>query len=199
MEQGRIRGLVRLLVELRKFLDTFTANDRIAVLSFDTHLKVWSDFTNNFDDIRAVLKDGVLFHSPGPVQQGTYPSLLAHLDLARAQRTYSVEKSLYLLGEALEPLPGSKAIVLVGHGFGFLTRHGVLMVNRYDDTSKMLQAARASVFSLDITDADFHALEVGLQNVSDETGGFFARTNVFTARPLKRLEGALTGLSLIHI
>ena len=69
MEQGRIRGLVRLLVELRKFLDTFTANDRIAVLSFDTHLKVWSDFTNNFDDIRAVLKDGVLFHSPGPVQQ----------------------------------------------------------------------------------------------------------------------------------
>ena len=193
MEQGRIRGLVRLLVELRKFLDTFTANDRIAVLSFDTHLKVWSDFTNNFDDIRAVLKDGVLFHSPGPVQQGTSPSLLAHLDLARAQRTYSVEKSLYLLGEALEPLPGSKAIVLVGHGFGFLTRHGVLMVNRYDDTSKMLQAARASVFSLDITDADFHALEVGLQNVSDETGGFFARTNVFTARPLKRLEGALTG------
>ena len=104
-----------------------------------------------------------------------------------------MEKALYLLGEALEPLPGSKAIVLVGHGFGFLTRHGVLMVNRYDDTSKMLQAARASVFSLDITDADFHALEVGLQNVSDETGGFFARTNVFTARPLKRLAGALTG------
>ena len=199
MERGRIRGLVRLLVELRKFLDTFTPDDRVAVLSFDTYLKVWSDFTNDFDHVRALLKDGVLFQGPGPVQSGPSPSLLAHLDLSRARRTYSVESALRLVGEALKPLPGSKAIVLVGHGFGFLTRDGVLMVNRYDDTSKMLQAARASVFSLDITDADFHALEVGLQNVSDETGGFFARTNVFTARPLRRLEGALAGHYVLFV
>jgi len=45
------------------------------------------------------------------------------------------------------------------------------MVNQYDETSEALQAARASAFSLDITDADFYSLELGLQTVSDETGG----------------------------
>ena len=45
------------------------------------------------------------------------------------------------------------------------------MVNQYDEISEALQAARASVFSLDITDADFYSLELGLQTVSDETGG----------------------------
>ncbi len=199
MERGRIRGLMRMLIELRGFLDTFTPDDRVAVLSFDTYLKIWRDFTNDFDGVRDVLEHGILFQSPGPVQATSVPSLLAHLDPARARQTYSIEKALRLIGDALEPLPGSKSIVLVGHGFGFLTYGGVIMVNQYDETSAALQAARASVFSLDITDADFHALEVGLQAVSDETGGFFARTNVFTAQPLKRLEGALAGHYVLFV
>ena len=199
MERGRIRGLMRMLVEMRGFLDMFTPDDRVAVLSFDTYLKLWRDFTNDFDDVREVLRQDILFRQPGPVQTGPAPSLLANLDPARARSTYSIEKALRLIGDALEPLPGSKSIVLVGHGFGFLTYGGVIMVNRYDETSEALQAARASVFSLDITDADFHALELGLQAVSDETGGFFARTHVFTAKPLERLEGALAGHYVLFV
>ena len=79
MERGRIRGLMRMLVELRGFLDIFRPDDRVAVLSFDTYL------------------------------------------------------------------------------------------------------------------------ELGLQTVSDETGGFFARTNVFTAQPLRRLEGALAGHYVLFV
>jgi len=109
MEQGRIRGLVRLLVELRKFLDTFTSNDRIAVLSFDTYLKVWSDFTNDFDDIRAILKDGILFHSPGPVRQGvpiTTSALGPRPHAAHLQRGKS----------ALPPWRGTRTVTrLKGH------------------------------------------------------------------------------------
>ena len=200
MERSRIRGLVRMLAEVRGFLDTFTPDDRVAVLSFDTYLKIWRDFTNDFDDIREVLEHGILFRSPGPVQATAEPSLLTHLDPAQARKTYSIEKSLRLVGDALEPLPGTKSVILVGHGFGYMTRNfDVILNNRYDETSRALQAARASVFSLDITDADFHALEVGLQNVSDETGGFFARTHVFTERPLKRLEGALAGHYVLFV
>ncbi|MDP7472233.1 MAG: hypothetical protein QGI02_07780, partial [Vicinamibacterales bacterium] len=56
MERGRIRGLIRMLAEVRGFLDTFTPDDRVAVLSFDTYLKIWRDFTNDFDDIDTVLE-----------------------------------------------------------------------------------------------------------------------------------------------
>ena len=199
MERGRIRGLMRMLVELRGFLDTFRPDDRVAVLSFDTYLKIWRDFTNDFDGVRDVLEHGILFRSPGPVREASAPSLLAHPDPARARHTYSIEQAFRLIGDALEPLAGSKSIVLVGHGFGFLTYGGVIMVNQYDETSEALQAARASVFSLDITDADFYSLELGLQTVSDETGGFFARTNVFTAQPLRRLEGALAGHYVLFV
>ena len=133
------------------------------------------------------------------MREASAPSLLAHLDPARARQTSSIEKAFRLIGDALEPLAGSKSIVLVGHGFGFLTYGGAIMVNQYDETSEALQAARASVFSLDITDADFYSLELGLQTVSDETGGFFARTNVFTAQPLRRLEGALAGHYVLFV
>ncbi len=194
MERGRIRGLIRMLAEVRGFLDTFTPDDRVAVLSFDTYLKIWRYFTNDFDDIDTVLEQDVLFRSPGPVQATSAPSLLAHLDPAEARQTYAIEKALRLVGDALEPLPGSKSIVLVGHGFGYMTRNfNVILNNRFRETSLALQAARASVFSLDLTNADGHALEVGLQTVSDETGGFFARTHIFTERALNQLEGALAG------
>ena len=135
MERGRIRGLMRILVELRGFLDTFRPDDRVAVLSFDTYLKIWRDFTNDFDGVRDVLEHGILFRSPGPVREASAPSLLAHLDPARARHTYSIEKTFRLIGNALEPLAGSKSIVLVGHGFGFLTYGGVIMVNQYDEIS----------------------------------------------------------------
>jgi hypothetical protein len=49
------------------------------------------------------------------------------------------------------------------------------------------------VFSLDVTDADYHSLEVGLQLIAAETGGFYARTHLFPAVAMRRLAGALAG------
>ena len=196
LDQQRIRGLMRMLIELRAFVEQFTPDDRIAVLSFDTQLKVWLDFTNDLDDIRWALEHRILFERPGPVQEVSPPSLLAGLDPARARRAASIEKALGLVGQALEPLPGSKSVVLVGHGFGNLTRMGVTMPREYRRTSEMLQQARVSVFCLDITEADYHSLEAGL---ADDTGGFFARTHIFAARPLARLAGALAGHYVLFV
>ena len=119
---------------------------RGAVLSFDSHLKVWLDFTNDLDDVRPLFERGILLERPGPVQQAPPPSLVARLDPARARRSHSVEEALHLIGEALEPLPGSKSIVFVGHGFGDLGPMGVSMVNGYEETRAVLQKARVSVF-----------------------------------------------------
>jgi VWFA-related protein len=199
LERSRIVGLMRMLIETRGFLDTFTASDRVAVLSFDSTLRIWLDFTADLERVRRVLKHGILFERPPAVQQSPFPSLVARLDPARAGRVYSIERALRLLGEALEPLPGAKSIVLIGHGFGRLGPSGVTMENEYELAREALQLARASLFCLDVTDADYHTLEAGLQVAAEDTGGFYARTHVFTQLAMDRLAGALAGYYVLFV
>ena len=180
LERGRIVGFMRMLIEARGLLDTLTPADRVAVLSFDSQLHIWLDFTNDFDRVRRVFKDGILFERAAAVQESVGASLVRRLDPRRATRSYTIEGALRTIGEALEDLPGVKSVVLVGHGFGRLGLNGVSMENGYEEMRDALQKARASVFSLDVTEADYHSLEAGLQLVAADTGGFFARTHIFT-------------------
>jgi VWFA-related protein len=193
LERGRITGLMRMLLDARDFLDTFTEADRIAVLSFDHRLTVWLDFTSDLHRVREVFEHAVLFGRAAPVQGADGPSLLDRLTSRQARQTYTIEDALHRLGEALEPLPGAKSVVLVGHGFGELGLSGVTLPRSYNRAREALQAARASVFSLDVTEADYHSLEKGLQTVAEQTGGFFARTHIFPAQAFNRLAGALAG------
>jgi hypothetical protein len=126
-------------------------------------------------------------------------SLLANLSADEARRAFSIEKSLELIAHALEPLAGAKAVVLIGHGFGRYGVSGVSMEAGYEPAARALLAARASVFSLDVTQADYHSLEAGLQLVSEQTGGFFRRTHLFPALALKRLAAALAGYYVLFV
>jgi VWFA-related protein len=199
LERSRIVGFMRMLIEARGLLDTLTPQDRVAVLSFDSRLQVWLDFTNEFDRVRRVFERGILFERAAAIQESTGPSLLRRLDSRRASRTYTIEGALLRIGEALEPLAGVKSVVLIGHGFGRLGPSGVSMDNEYDAMRDALQAARASVFSLDVTDADYHSLEAGLQLIAADTGGFFARTHIFTDRAIDSLVGALAGHYVLFV
>jgi VWFA-related protein len=199
LEPSRIVGLMRMLLKGRQFLETLTANDRVAILSFDSHLKVWTDFTNNRERLDRVLEHGILFERPPPVQAPPEPSLVERLDPARGRRTYTIERALELIADALEPLPGAKSLVLIGHGFGHFSRTGVRMDRDYDTAREALIAARTSVFSLDVTQADYHSLEAGLQIVAEETGGFYARTHVFPDLAVRRLSGALAGYYVLFV
>lgn len=193
IEPSRLTGLMRMLIESQSFLDELTPRDQIAVLSFDYQLKIWLDFTNDREAVRRVLQREILFRDPQPVQQTSTVSLARGLDPATASKTYTIEKALHRIADALHTLPGSKSIVLVGHGFGRLGWTGVRMEHGYEEARDALMAARTSVFSLDVTNADYHSLEAGLQLVSRETGGFFARTHLFTEQAMNRLSGVLTG------
>jgi VWFA-related protein len=199
LEPSRIVGLMRMLLSSRNLLDTLTPEDRVAILSFDSHLKIWTDFTNDRDTLSRVLGHGVLFERPAKVRPLSAPSLVERLDPETARRTYGIERALERIAAALEPLPGSKSLILIGHGFGRFGRTGVTMENDYDPARRALVAARTSVFSLDVTDADYHSLEFGLQLVADQTGGFFARTNVFPAVAMQRLSGALAGYYVLFV
>ena len=199
MERSRIVGLMRMLIETRSFLDTLGPGDRVAVLSFDSHLKVWTDFTDDRERLRRILQRGVLLERPLPLQPAAGFSLVERLKPEEGRRASSIEQGLALIANALEPLPGAKSIVLVGHGFGRLGYTGVTMEYDYEPARRALLAARASVFSLDVTDADYHSLEAGLQLVSEETGGFFARTHLFPALAMRRLAGALAGYYVLFV
>jgi VWFA-related protein len=199
LESSRIVGLMRMLRASRSFLDTLQPEDRVAVLSFDSHLRIWTDFTSDRARLAPVLERGVLLERPPPVQAGAAPSLVERLDPARGKRANGIERALQLIGDALEPLPGAKSIVLFGHGMGRLTTTGVMMEHDYEPARRALVAARASVFSLDVTDADYHSLEAGLQLVSEATGGFYARTHIFPALVMRRLAGALAGSYVLFV
>jgi VWFA-related protein len=206
-EGHRMPGLLEMLRQTREFLNTLTPGDRVAILSFDSHLRIWTDFTNDLERLRWVLRRGILMEDPPPVQEAAPISLVRHLSQSRGLKTYHIEEGLRLIAEALEPLPGSKAIVLLGHGFGRfkpgiggdLTTSMVDMEHGYEESERALIAARASVFSLDVTRADYHSLELGLQRVSDETGGFYARTHIHPEVAMKKLAGALAGYYVLIV
>ncbi|HEY3043410.1 MAG TPA: VWA domain-containing protein [Vicinamibacterales bacterium] len=199
LEPSRIVGLMRMLQKNRNFLETLTPNDRVAILSFDSHLKIWTDFTNDRERLDRVLAHGVLFERPPPVQAASTPSLVERLDAGRGRKTYTIERALELIGDALEPLPGSKSLILIGHGFGRFSSSGVTMERAYGPARHALVASRTSVFSLDVTNADYHSLEAGLQLVSEETGGFYARTHIFPDFAMQRLSGAIAGYYVLFV
>ena len=198
-EPSRLAGLMRMLIESQSFLDELTPRDRVAVLSFDSQLKIWLDFTNDREAVRRVLQRGILFEDPPPVLETSSAALATRLDPATASKTYTIEKALHRIADAVHDLPGSKSIVLIGHGFGRLGWTGVTMEHGYEDARDALMAARASVFSLDVTNADYHSLDAGLQLVSRETGGFFARTHLFTGQAMNRLASVLAGYYVLFL
>jgi VWFA-related protein len=198
-DRGRLPGLMRMLIESREFIDTLTPRDRVAVLSFDSRLRIWLDFTSDRSRVAHALERGILLETPPASQASGEPSLVARLEPTAVRRAYSIERALRLIGEALEDLPGAKSVVLVGHGFGRLGLGGVSMENEYGAMRTALQAARASVFCLDVTDADYHSLEAGLQLVAADTGGFFVRTHIFPQNAIDRLAGALAGHYVLFV
>ena len=199
LEPSRLAGLMRMLIESQNFLEELGPRDRIAVLSFEYRLKVWLDFTNDREAVRRAMRREVLFGGEPPATPASGVSLTRRLDTTTASKTYSIEKALHRIADAVRDLPGSKSIVLIGHGFGRLGWTGVRMEPAYEDARDALMAARASVFSLDVTDADYHSLEAGLQIVSRDTGGFFARTHLFTGQAMNRLSGALAGYYVLFL
>ena len=84
-------------------------------------------------------------------------------------------------------------MVFFGWGLGRMSPLGVRMEHDYGPAAAALLESRTTVFSLDVTDADYHSLEVGLQQVADDTGGFYARTHDSAAGAMKRLRLALLG------
>ena len=199
LEPSRIEGLMIMLRQAEALLTGFDPDDLVAVASFEHHLELWSDFTTDRAAIRAILARSILFAGRAAELVTGEPPLLARtFDREAARRASSMEAALAVLGEALDRLPGPKALVIVGHGFGRIIggeigRPRVGYEPEYAHARRLLSRARATVYCLDVTRADSHTLEAGLTSLAEDTGGFFMRTNWFPGQAVARLGEALGG------
>jgi VWFA-related protein len=194
-EESRLPGLLRMQKTALTVVDKMAVGDRAAVVSFDSHLKLRLDFTSDRETLRHVIGNVILLGEPRYIPPGPPPSLAEHFDRARARKAASPETALLVLADALKELPGPKTLVFVGWGMGrYDARSGSVTMERdYGPARRTLLEARVTVFCLDVTEADYHSLEVGLQQVAEDTGGFYARTHLFPDQAIRRLEAALSG------
>jgi VWFA-related protein len=189
--RARQKGLMRMGQHLDRFLSTLLPTDRVAVVSYDSHLKLRRDFTADPKEVRAGFFESFSFDEPLPLPPGPFPSLARTFDFAAAKNAASVDRGLALVARALSKIPGGKAMLYFGWG---------LQVDRTPregrDAGEALGAlyeARVNVFTLDISDADYHTLEVRLMQMADLSGGRYEKTHIFTEGALARVVKSLGG------
>lgn len=199
LERSRIEGLLPMLRRAEGLVAALDPADRVAVASFHSHLELWSDFTTDRAAVSAILTRSILFAGrAGELVSGSPPLLPSVFDREAGRRAASMEEALVVVGRALDAIPGPKAVVLVGHGFGRISGGSlqssfVSLEADYAEARRLLTRARATVYCLDVTRADAHTLEAGLVSVAEDTGGLFLRTNWFPGQAVSRLAEALRG------
>jgi VWFA-related protein len=189
----RVRGQMKILALGDDWLDWIEPEDRVAVLSFDSHLKFRLDFTNDKHAIAYAMQQALYVDDPPWPQRVPLPSLGSHMKQEDLMKAGSPERALIEIGNGLMNIPGSKSLIFFSWGLGRFTRSGVHMAPNYGIARQALERARVSVFSIDFTEADAHSLSVGLEKVAADTGGFYASTHNFPHLAAQRLQRTLSG------
>ncbi len=187
----RQKGLMNMGQHLDRFLSTLLPTDRVAVVSYDSHLKLRRDFTADPKEIRAAFFESFTFDEPRRPTPGSFPSLAGSFDFAEAKKASSVDRALVLVANALSKIPGGKAMLFFG--WGLQVDHGPKEARDAGEAIAALYEARVNMFTLDISDADYHTLEVRLMEAADLTGGRYEKTHIFTGGALSRVVRSLGG------
>jgi hypothetical protein len=197
LHPSRIVGLIKLRPHLDALFEQLVAQDRVAVLGYSPYtLSLYADFTNDWDHLRDLIPRHVVrYRPPQPQPQASagFPSLARHLDRERAQDADTPEQALELIGEALAPLPGQKSVVFFGWGLGRLLGGRPRPRPEYHGARHALLEARATVYSIDVAQADYHSLEGPLALPASDTGGFYAKAFRTQGSAFRRLHRALAG------
>ena len=189
----RIGGHLNFLRYAEKMIEDFAPEDRVAVLQFDSHLKLRLDFTSEKEHVLSALRDTILINHPNRPPIVPEPSLASRFDFDDARRATDSETGLLVLGNALRSIPGPKTILLMGWGLGRLSNGVVRMTAKYTLARQALDAARTAIFAIDVPEADYHSLEVGLQQAAEDTGGLYVKTFRFPQIAVDRMQRTLEG------
>jgi VWFA-related protein len=195
---SRITGQMRMIREALAFLETCAPEDRLAVLSYDSRLKLRQDFTNDRSLLRRAVRRTIYADNVPDPAAGPFPSIAAAIDFHAARRASIPEHALRVIGQALAALPGSKSLLFFGWGIGnFDTQMGLILDHNYGLARAALTRSHTAVFSLDVTSAGSHSLEGGLGALAGDTGGLYVKTNVFPKLAMRKVAHAISGYYLL--
>jgi VWFA-related protein len=189
----RVTGQMHFERFAEEMIDGLQPEDRVAVFSFDSHLKFRLDFTSDKSSVQAAIRDSIQVNEPPPPPIVPNPSLARRLEAKAMLAAPDSETALILIANALRPIEGPKTLLLIGWGLGQRVGGMVEMKPKWLIARHALDASRVSIFALDTTFADYHDLEIGLQHAAKSTGGFYAKTHEFPRIAINRLQRTLTG------
>ena len=195
-EVSRLTGLLRMGLQARRFLAKLQPTDRIAVVSFDSKLKLRQDFTDDRAKIDAAISAAIRRGDPPPPDPDSHPALGRHLDLAAARKCATPERALEVLARALAPIAGGKTLLYFGWGLGTvggLTGPNASEQQAWIDALHRMSEARTTIFTLDVTDADYHSLEGSIQQLAELTGGTYQKTHIHPDLAMDLVGKAISG------
>lgn len=193
LQKARATGLMAFKNHAAQVIEDLPPFFKVALLIQDSRLHLVQDFTRDHERVAEILRKELFRargYRPGDAES---PSLRRLLDEETCARAATAEKGLRFLAQALARLPGQKQVILLGWGLGRLSFPALYMPGDYVAAAGLLAASRVPVFSLDITNADWHTLEIGLIQAAEDTGGLYAKTHLFPAQAQKKLAAALSG------
>jgi VWFA-related protein len=183
-------------------------NDWVAVVSYDTRLKVQQDFTHDRRALVQAIGDAVKAKDP----EGNYPSridpakgpsLLAGLPTGRElmDRTPKIYDAFQVLARAAGNIRGRKNLLLFTYGLpANQTTFGQFVPDKryFLPTIEALNANNVAVYSLDLTPPSVeHTLSDSLQMMSDETGGRYFYNITSFSTPLDQIARENNGYYLL--
>jgi VWFA-related protein len=193
--RARLKGHMEIANEAVRLLAGLLPTDRVAVLSYDSHLRLWLDFTVDRERIRRAVFDTVRIAEPPRLPAGPFPSIAEHFDYAAAAKAATVEKGLALTARALSPIPGAKQLLFFG--WGLSVNHAPVETRDFGYALGCFREARVRAFSLDVTHADEHTLEGSLRTFAELTGGTYQKTFYFPAGALDLVLRGTRGRYLV--
>ncbi|MDQ3280004.1 MAG: hypothetical protein M3Q69_01165 [Acidobacteriota bacterium] len=191
-EPLRIRGQMNFQTWAEQLLGMFEPDDRVAVFSFDSHLKFRSDLTNDKEEVAQAIRASLGIDNPPPPRVVAEPSLARNLNAQAMRRAASSEVGLRIVADALRPIEGPKTLLLVGWGLGERVGRMTYMRPEWKTARRALDDARVTIISLDTTMAA-HDLAAGLNSAAEQTGGFYMNTNTFPQQVIDRVQRTIGG------
>lgn len=189
----RVSGQMKFRRYAEELVQSFAPEDRIAVFSFDSHLKFRSDLTVDRNATIAAIRESILIDHPPPPAAVPEPSLASQIERSSLTRAANSEEGLTVVANALAALPGTKSVLLVGWGLGERMKGAINMKYEWTEARRALDAARATMIAIDFTQADGHDLAAGMAAGAVQTGGFYVATNVLPHIAVNRVRNTLRG------
>jgi Tetratricopeptide repeat len=189
---SRMAGQLRFNAMAGEILQFLGPNDRAAVFSYDSHLKLRADFTRDRAVVAKAIRDSIgSDRVPLPVPHADGPSLVGHLDERVMRTAPSMETALLQVAEAMNAIEGERILIIAGYGMG--TRQGprVVLDREWHTAMALLQRMGAAVVSLNTGVGG--ELSLGLIATSKITNGIYAFTQSFPRQSVQKVEGMLAG------